>query len=414
MKYFFLAIVAFVLAGMPEHAHAQNPTCPTRSFGDATNACASTAFVQQAISPIVPSPYIFNVTSAPYSAACDGVTNDHNAILSAINAAQAVNGIVQFPAANCLSSTSITFTGVNVKFQGISKGASTVTFTTGGFINTSNFLQVEIRDLTFASSASSTCITLGNSSNGPTESIIERTAYQGCGIGINIFNGGATHITHNWFFQCAIACVQIQAPANVDAGDSWFDHNWMLNLSGLAGTGIGVYQLSGGGWKIENNKINQFQEDIYIQAQFASAVSSAYQIHDNSLEGCTTACILMQNLSTTGSLFNTIISGNEIGGGTGSIGIEVQANPTPAIWVTNLGIFSNIIRGVNAINGINVNGVVTLNITGNNVDDGGTCTTGITTGTQVSTGFVTSNTITNCTTKTSSSSTAVTYANNGP
>jgi hypothetical protein len=28
-------------------AHAQNPTCPTRPFGDNTNACASTAFVQQ-------------------------------------------------------------------------------------------------------------------------------------------------------------------------------------------------------------------------------------------------------------------------------------------------------------------------------------------------------------------------------
>lgn len=35
-------------------AWAQNPTCPTRPVGDSTNACASTAFVQQAFPTVIP------------------------------------------------------------------------------------------------------------------------------------------------------------------------------------------------------------------------------------------------------------------------------------------------------------------------------------------------------------------------
>src|SRR5262245_14735458 len=42
-----LLIAAALLWSFP--AQAQNPTCPTRPPGDSTNACASTAFVQNAL-----------------------------------------------------------------------------------------------------------------------------------------------------------------------------------------------------------------------------------------------------------------------------------------------------------------------------------------------------------------------------
>lgn len=53
-----LLAAALVLASTT--AQAQNPQCPTRPAGDSTNACASTAFVQNAIgSPALPHTHIF-------------------------------------------------------------------------------------------------------------------------------------------------------------------------------------------------------------------------------------------------------------------------------------------------------------------------------------------------------------------
>ena len=55
------ALIAALLATaaclcLPPSAHAQNVTCATRPQGDSTNACASTAFVQQALSGVQVSP----------------------------------------------------------------------------------------------------------------------------------------------------------------------------------------------------------------------------------------------------------------------------------------------------------------------------------------------------------------------
>lgn len=52
-----LSIIAFgiVLSTIPNGpVQSQNPTCPTRPLGDKTNACASTAFVQNALAGSIP------------------------------------------------------------------------------------------------------------------------------------------------------------------------------------------------------------------------------------------------------------------------------------------------------------------------------------------------------------------------
>lgn len=46
---FISIVIAGILYTGCGEVWAQNPTCPTRPFGDSTNACASTAFVQGAI-----------------------------------------------------------------------------------------------------------------------------------------------------------------------------------------------------------------------------------------------------------------------------------------------------------------------------------------------------------------------------
>lgn len=79
MKKILLAL-AFVL--IPSLAWAQNPTCPTRLPGDSSNACASTAFVQQN-----PGGGVITVESC--KAKGDGITDDAPAIRECLQRAGA-------------------------------------------------------------------------------------------------------------------------------------------------------------------------------------------------------------------------------------------------------------------------------------------------------------------------------------
>lgn len=86
-----LALLTFLLLGLAPAA-AQNQTCPTRAPGDSTNACASTAFVQNATDGISP---------LTYGAVCDGTTDDTVAFRNALVAANLK--VLSFPpGANCV------------------------------------------------------------------------------------------------------------------------------------------------------------------------------------------------------------------------------------------------------------------------------------------------------------------------
>lgn len=73
-----------LLLGLSSPALAQNPTCPTRPFGDNSNACASTAFVQNAFTSCTAlgsflvgtgSGSVCSTTAAPLTAILNGTLN---------------------------------------------------------------------------------------------------------------------------------------------------------------------------------------------------------------------------------------------------------------------------------------------------------------------------------------------------
>ena len=350
-----------------------------------------------------------------FGAACNNSTDDSTAFNNAIAAAGAIGGAVKIPLTTCLIASNIsvpTSVGI-IKIEGLNKFQSQLNFTNNaGFSFTTNIGMIELRDFTVGCTTAASCITLGSATTGPTESTVERLHFIGGGNELELANTGAIRVHDNDFFNCTNQCIHITAPANVDGGDSWIDHNFMLNSGVFAGTGIGILQGSGGGWKITNNKINQFSVDYFLSAQLASHASSAYQIQDNSLEGCGTACILLQNAGGNGSLLNVVISGNEMGGGSGSFGIELNADPGG--WVASLNISGNVIDGVNANGGIFLDGADKFNISGNTITDNGTCGTGITITGNSSRGMVVGNTIVSCTTQVTNVGSVVTAVNNGP
>jgi hypothetical protein len=354
----------------------------------------------------------FWITDAPFAAACDGVTPDDVAFAAAVAAAGAVGGKVKIPlcttylqkplAAGPYTSTTI---------EGSDKLGSGIEFGSGGISSTS--VKFEMRDLTVTCGPSSTCVALGSATSGPTESTVERVKFAGGGVELSISNGSAMHVQNNSFFQCVYYCIAIQAPANVDGGDSWVTGNFLLNYGSMAGTAVGIYQISGGGWKIQQNKVNQFSISYYLQAQLNGAVMSNVMIQQNSLEGCSSVCVLF-TIEGIGAVYNVNVDGNEGGAGLGGYFLETQPLASGGLWIGNFGAVGNKIRGVNAGGGIYLSGLVTLNVTGNIVTDAGTCGVGITTAAANSTGLVDSNTVTQCSTKTSIAGTAVIAVNNGP
>lgn len=112
----FKWLLLFLLLATP--AWAQNPTCPTRSVGDSTNACASTAFVQNQIA-VIPPPAGLVPSVLNFGAVCDGVTNDTAAIQSAINS----GGPITLPAGKTCMISTVNLIG-SLKLYGLGPGAT--------------------------------------------------------------------------------------------------------------------------------------------------------------------------------------------------------------------------------------------------------------------------------------------------
>lgn len=141
MKRFLLAALLLLSVGT---ATGQNTQCPTRPFGDNTNACASTAFTQQAIAPL-PSglagptatigyspiagvattglrsdgasalaPFVQNTLIAVPGLACDGTTDDSATLQAALNAATAP-ATLALPQGKCIFHGITLPTGVSLR-----------------------------------------------------------------------------------------------------------------------------------------------------------------------------------------------------------------------------------------------------------------------------------------------------------
>jgi len=105
-------LLAIALCLFASPALAQNPTCPTRSVGDSSNACASTAFVAQELLPVI----IPVVT-------CNGATDNSTSInLALIAAASAGGATVQLPAGSCAIASTLVNHHSNVYLKGVGNG----------------------------------------------------------------------------------------------------------------------------------------------------------------------------------------------------------------------------------------------------------------------------------------------------
>lgn len=343
----------------------------------------------------------------PFGALCDGVTNDYPAILAALTAASTGSKIVIFPPGTCRAFTTLTMPSA-MTIKGSGRAATLISSSASIGINGNGFA-TQLYDFAITTNNAGTAIKLSGNYN-----VVNNISTSTNLVGLDCSDCGATWIQNSEFQTSSNAALQIEAPINPDGGDNWVQNNYISNAA-IPGTGIGVSQTSGGGWKYFGNKFLLFQRGIWLSANFGSHASSALQIQHNSIEGCALECIVISNTNANADvLFNTIISNNQ-GGSNGAEFIKIFPKNVSTPWLSIISINGNIIRNNTTTNCITVDGVVTgLSILDNNCGNTGTGTTGITVGANSNNGFIALNIITNYTTKVTNAGTNVTATSNGP
>lgn len=308
-----LLALAFLLFASP--AWAQNPTCPTRPVGDSTNACASTAFVQQnGANALNIACNVKDIGSI--SAKGDGFTNDTPAyrfcrdiLLSTFG-----GGVVNVPASQnpyCLSEGFGVDTGLStngaITFQGSGFGPS-IWSACGNDVTLfrTNNQWTSLRDIQIQG--------YGVRATDPvfTGTLPTKPAVQ-CDAAASFFNMSNVSIiggTANLLLNCSNYHIQ-----NISTGSSYTDASHVLAM---------VVQ-NGGGGSLINSHLDQgwpvLQPLHNTAAPIAWINAHTYTLGDRVIVTCAgrTWIIQAHNTGTTGSSppsckpFGTFITDNVTG-----------------------------------------------------------------------------------------------------
>lgn len=415
-----LLALAFLLLATP--AAAQNPTCPTRPLGDSTNACASTAFVQQnagGAANIAAYSVLGNPTSASASgistrmgflhskdvgAIGNGIANDTAALQSWINQCQTNLLVCYLDAGTYLISAELSITAT-IKITGASRyfsGGSRIQLgstTQNGFnINNMTSSQAgEIGDIVILGAAGATAgsaiVCTGSNPAIP----ITLWRFRNLLINAAFIGIQATNCSNFWVGDNYINAVATGTVLKINAvtGDSIIVNNQLTGVHSGSGTIIAID--SSAGLRIMNNKIQQGTLGI----SWTGAVGfndGDLLITGNSIEAQATSGIKIVKGSATG-FGNITITGNEFGNITT---LAIDLSDTTAGWLNSIAITGNTIG--NSTTGISVGGANGFSISGNSFY---LATTAITIGANASNGSIGPQSYNTVTTQVSNSSTSV-------
>jgi hypothetical protein len=320
-----------------------------------------------------------------FGAVCDGVTDDTAAIQAAIMASQNNNGAtVVFPAF-CHITAPLSITGyVHLAGIGLDSGLKPSTTTTAISINTQASLLFENFSIQYPIAAASMTAAINVTAPAGQENV--GSVFNNISIifpqyGFYFVSASKWTVMNSTVSHPGQNAIAVQNTNAGDAGDSTILNNQLGTCGGAC-----VYWASSGGLKIISNKINVAPTGIQI-AMSAGVTTTGIYVTANSIEGITGEDILLQRVGTTGTLFNVVITGNEL---TGNYGLHVPTDATGP-WVTDLSFVGNTFQGNPSATsyGVNVDSVTGLNVSSNIIYTslGGT-TTKIVTGSAATQGIV--------------------------
>ena len=193
------------------------------------------------------------------------------------------------------------------------------------------------------------------------------------------------------FSASIIYGIYVGCTTDVDAGDSVIDNVTMANLGASC---TGVHQVSSGGLRLKNSKINGGAYG-YVMELAAGANTSILIIEGNSIENQTSAGIRLLNTAGTGTFTHIMIHNN-----------NVTNSPQPILLDENDACFSLATITDNSVSGtaagstalITLGNIPRSIVTDNNCYGQGTATVGITIGASCTNFMLGKNLVTGCTT----------------
>ena len=198
----------------------------------------------------------FNVRD--YGAAGDGMTDDTQAVVTALSALPDSGGTVFFPAGtyNISSADGIRCTKSGVRFVGDGKGAvikcTPSRDTSSGLLDISSAVNIVIENLTFDGNAASvapkipTMVKLSDVSN---ITIRNCSFLNISGTGINAFDASLIWITGNYFENCGFSGIYFGRPTVIGAYNEniWITDNYLKNCQTAGIMGHGAIQVRASG-----------------------------------------------------------------------------------------------------------------------------------------------------------------------
>lgn len=320
-----------------------------------------------------------DVTAPPYSAVCDGATDDSAAIQAVVSAVEGLPGAGVYVPRMCAIQSSILVTkAITIRCAD--------RYTSGLVLLSSGMVGIDVRSdkeftlvdcgITSAAPGGQTggsCIALDGSPSGVDEpgsptgintgSVIERNRLDSCYVGIDLINAARLHIVLNQISSSSQAGVRLRNSQDIDAGDADISSN---QIFGKGGSLANIWFQSGSGVRVMNNKLQT--ADFGFYGDFVNAATTNdVLIEGNSIEGHVIDSIRLrpQGALTQVSLVNIV--GNELHPNPGLGILRVLSNPADGIWMKGVVVSGNtgLVTGLTATRGLEFFGVQGLMV-GNN------------------------------------------------
>lgn len=138
-------------------------------------------------------------------------------------------------------------------------------------------------------------------------------------------------ISKCYFGAASDAAIYVSCTTNPDAGDSSVTDCLFANFVGAAGQGI--YQASGGGLRVINNKFNGGAYG-YFMDMAAGATTSILLFQNNSVENQTNSGVRIINTAGTGIMSHVLISDNMFANQPSSINLDSANNFLELVTIT--------------------------------------------------------------------------------
>lgn len=310
------------------------------------------------------------VNLPPYSAVCDGVTDDSAAFQSAINDAIASRFYsVRFLGPCKINSTLVIAAASTMDFGGLGTGVSylypaaninAINILTSGPVHIHD-MQITYQPVTKAD-AGTIAIALDSSPSQNSGSSFNNLEINYSYVAIKIATGTLWTISNSIFGNFQAEALILQNTVVADSGDNSVYNNTFN--SGAFSANAAVVWNSGGGLRFSDNKTNGSSMGFGVQVALSSGAFTADLFFTgNSFEGISTSgtALWFGRAGATGGLGVVTITGNELSGLRCAY-VPFDANGS---WLQNVAITGNTCTVYTGGAGIEVHDTDGINITGN-------------------------------------------------